>query len=432
MDTTRIGALICALLLALGLGACGGSDDDDGTGTDADSDADTDADSDADSDADTDADTDADADTDSDADTDTDTDSDSDTDTDTDTDSDSDECIPSTDGNPPLEEMDACLTAIGCVGSPPFGGASGIWGACLGEQEFSRDPVFGSAATIFIIEQWDLFAKAAKANAACIAGAADCEEVVACMNGSDATEECEGHYRLVFGQSCAGDVANVCMPKQDETPDMYGVVSGWIFERDCAAEGKQCVEIGLYNGVWPVVVCGEEDCTLPGMPESGCNSGDGDLVDLCPDTPGAWTVDCNTFAGPGGGTCAFDPTDTDTDTTNDEYVCVPATDPCDPLDDDDYCDGDVLMECDYDLQLWIATDCTLEPGWTCDDTYTLCLPPENDCEAFGQPACDCDDLVVCNPFSGQDERLHCPDYGAETCGDVDTDTETDQVNWGCM
>jgi len=327
-----------------------------------------------------------------------------------------DDCVTSGVGSPPEADLDACLRVASCI-APPGDGPRSAMEFCYYRHYLEGYPIFGEAMELFGMGMYMTIFAEIDGNVDCIGTATDCDAVFACMSGGSASASCTtpGVDVPIFGRSCSGDVLTLCINT------VAGTTDGRTFEHDCTDDGLECVTLGTLGAA-----CMQTDCTTAGDPTC-----DGRDIDWCI-APGAHVViSCDEWARGSGGRCD----DMDPSTTVVEPGCVPRSRGCDSTSDAPYCDGDDLVECDGDFDRWVSFDCTsIGAGWSCNDAadppdcepdtsgWTCTLPPE--------PACDCDDVVICNMFTGADMRLECPDYGYSTCGDVDPSTI--EVEVGCI
>jgi hypothetical protein len=115
--------------------------------------------------------------------------------------------------------------------------------------------------------------------------------------------------------------------------------------------------------------------------------------------------------------------------------CIPTGGSCDSTTDVPDCRGRWLFECDSTFDAWIGLDCRdIGAGWFCNDAVepAECSPDITGwtCTLDPEPECECDDVILCNVITGEDLRVHCPDYGYRTCGD--TDPGTTEIEVGCI
>lgn len=331
-------------------------------------------------------------------------------------DDDAPDCIPSGVGSPPSADLDVCLRAANCV-ALPFPGGGGFMEYCTSRSIYEGSPRYGEARVVMGMQMLEYFFEEVDANSSCIGAAGDCDAVLACLNGGSSSSTCTtpAPGRPVNGAGCTGDVLDVCIVVD------AGTTNGRIFQHDCSSDGLSCVSFGVMGSA-----CMQTDCTTSGDPACA-----GDDVDWCITAGAHVVIDCDEMSHGAGGTCG----DVDPLTSVVEAGCVPSGGACDPTSDAAYCTGDVLNVCNTVYAGWTTRDCTLiGTGWYCNDTVdpNECRPDVSawSCTLTPEPGCDCDDIVLCNPFTGTDLRVHCPDYGYRTCGD--TDPSTPEIEVGCI
>jgi hypothetical protein len=288
---------------------------------------------------------------------------------------------------------------------------------CYYRRYLENYPLYGPAMELFGMGMFMTVFAEIDGNADCIAAASGCDAVFGCMSGGSTSASCSTPDVdvPVFGQSCSGDVLTLCINTVEGSTD------GRTFEHDCTDDGLECVSLGMMGAG-----CMRTDCTTAGDP--AC---DGRDIDWCIG-PGAHVViSCDEWAHGSGGRCD----DVDPSTIEVEPGCVPRGRGCDSTSDAPTCDGDDLVECDADFDRWVTFDCTsLGTDWHCDDSSDPeeCAPDTSGwtCTVPPEPASDCDDMVICNVFTGADMRVECPDYGYSTCGDIDPSTT--ELEPGCI
>jgi predicted small lipoprotein YifL len=326
------------------------------------------------------------------------------------------ECIPGSVGSPPSEAMDACMKAGGCI-TLPDSGEGGFMEFCVMRSFFEIIPIYAEPMELFGVGMFLDFFDDVDANTACIAAAADCDGVFRCLNGGADSPACSlpDPGMPVWGDSCTDDVLDLCMNVEQ------GTTNGRIIQHDCSADGLSCVTLGAIGAG-----CMQTDCATAGDPTC-----DGDDVDYCILSGAHMVFDCDEMSHGAGGTCG----DVDPSTGDVEVGCVPSGAACDPLSDTPYCTAQRLHECDPDFEQWIRIDCTdIGTDWGCEESSGVgdCVPDITGwtCTLSPEPECDCDDVILCDPFAGSDLRIHCPDYDLRTCGD--TDPVTPEVDVGCI
>jgi hypothetical protein len=327
------------------------------------------------------------------------------------------DCVPGTEGSPPSEALDACLEAMGCIAMPDIGLLGDFGEFCVLRSFFELYPLYMSAMEILGVGMFQAFFEEVDAHASCVAAATTCDALFECVNGGVPSPTCATPDPAwpVIGLTCASDVLSICVNTE------AGTTNGRVFRHDCATDGLACASLGVMGAI-----CGRTDCTAAGDP--ACV---GDDIDWCMASGVHVVVDCDDAARSSGGTCG----DVDPSTTTIEVGCVPSGSACDPTSDAAYCDAEDLVECNATFSRWVPVDCTaMGTGWSCNDSTDPpdCVPDTSGwtCTLPVTPACDCDDVIFCNPMTGTDLRVECPDYGYATCGD--TDLATIDIEAGCI
>jgi hypothetical protein len=240
--------------------------------------------------------------------------------------------------------------------------------------------------------------------ASCIVEAQDCDKVLQCLHGATEPGVCTTPSASLpaWGLDCTGNILIACIVT------VPGTTSGVLFEYNCSRDGLDCVSTPAMSA------CMSMDCSTPSEPT--CYDA---RVDRCIQEGAHLIVDCGEIAGIFGGMCG----DADPAMDGEQIGCVPTRGACDPSTDHPMCEGTLLLECDPLFCRLVATDCSgIGPGWVCNASSgeAQCSPETGlwTCELPVEPSCDCTDVVMCDPHSGQDLRIHCPDLGLETCDPI--------------